>query len=84
MLCTCERQSAVFTNNTFSGTHGPTGQFGMMYDGYINLFHQFVRAIRINLQMTLITDLFFTTAHVNYPRWLTKHQLERLSMVALL
>lgn len=82
----CTRQYDAFTKATLSGAQGSTAQFWMMYVGYINIFHQFERAIRTNdlglfiYTLTPIIVLFFATGHINYSRWLTKYQLDLLNI----
>ena len=82
----CVSSYTTYTEKTRSGEHGVTAQFWIMYIDYIDHYHSLERAIRTNnidlyiYSMTPIINLFFSTNHVNYSRWLSKFQLDLLNI----
>lgn len=69
----------AYTDKTFSGEHGATAQFVLMYIKYFEYYQLFEYALRTNDFEMYITaakkmcPLFFALNHSNYARWLTKH-----------
>ena len=77
----CVSSYTTYTEKTRSGEHGVTAQFWIMYIDYIDHFHSLERAIRTNnIDLTPIINLFFSTNHVNYSRWLSKFQLDLVNI----
>lgn len=58
----------------------------MLYVDLIHAYHNLERAIRTNNvadfshALTPLIEIFFTTNHINYARWLTKYQLDLLNI----
>ncbi|XP_077263749.1 uncharacterized protein LOC143898274 isoform X3 [Temnothorax americanus] len=65
-----------YTADTLEGKHGKTAQFYAMYIDFINLYHIFIKSIRVgDLDLYLnalgkIVNLFFYYNQQNYSRWL--------------
>ena len=77
----CVSSYTTYTEKTRSGEHGVTAQFWIMYIDYIDHYHSLERAIRTNnIDLTPIINLFFSTNHVNYSRWLSKFQLDLVNI----
>ncbi|XP_049307362.1 uncharacterized protein LOC125777151 [Bactrocera dorsalis] len=76
-----------YTAETLQGRHGKTAQFYAMYIDFINLYHLFIRSIRIgDLDLYIyvlgkIVNLFFYFNQQNYSRWLVFYlnQLQHIS-----
>ena len=77
----CASSYTTYTKKTRSGEHGVTAQFWIMYIDYIDHYHSLERAIGTNnIDLTPIINLFFSTNHVNYSRWLSKFQLDLVNI----
>uniref|UniRef100_A0A6P7FYQ7 Uncharacterized protein LOC114335591 n=1 Tax=Diabrotica virgifera virgifera TaxID=50390 RepID=A0A6P7FYQ7_DIAVI len=65
-----------YTAETLEGKHGKTAQFYAMYIDFINLYHIFIRSIRVGdldlyfYTLGIIVCLFFYFNQQNYSRWL--------------
>lgn len=65
-----------YITDTLEGKHGKTAQFYAMYIDFINLYHTFIKSIRVrDLDLYLyalgkIANLFFYYNQQNYSRWL--------------
>ena len=79
-------QYQSFCQQTINSDHGPTAKYWVTYIQLIELYHQFVRAIRTGdykLLMYLqpdIASLFFVFNHQNYTRWLIRYHDNLLNM----
>lgn len=65
-----------YTEDTLDGKHGRTAQFYAMYIDFINLYHLFIKSIRVGdlalyiYTIAKIVSLFFYYNQPNYSRWL--------------
>lgn len=63
-----------YTQDTLDGKHGKTAQFYAMYIDFVNLYHLFIKSIRIGdldlylYTMAKIVSLFFYFNQPNYSR----------------
>ena len=72
--------------DTESGVHGKTAQYWIMYVNMINLYHEFIRSIRIGdielytYCLPKIGNLFFAFNHPNYARWIVRYHDNLLNL----
>ena len=75
-----------YTHLTWSGEHGKTAAFWMMYMELVELYLLFNRACHTN-DLELFTfclgkmcAIFFATSRPNYARWMTRYHLDLLNI----
>ena len=75
-----------YKDKTRNGTHGKIAQFWFAYVEMVQLYHQFIRSIRMgDLDLYIhslynISSLFFTFNHHNYARWLLVYRNNLLNL----
>ena len=68
-----------YQKKTEIGIHGKTAQYWFGYIRMVQLYHQFIRSIRIGdlelytFCLERLSNYFFTFNHLNYARWLVRY-----------
>ena len=71
----------MYCEDTISGAHGKTATFWMIYCHL--LFHGAIKSCKVDLFTNVLHDMsniFFTTNHQNYVKWMTRYSLELLNL----